>query len=653
MIFLERGKILTESITKIARRDDIQALRGFAVISVLLFHFNKGVFSFGYLGVDVFFVISGFVISNLIYSEITNNTFSFKSFFSKRFKRIIPALLSYGIFVQIIIYFVLDHRQIIETSKTLMYSLGFLSNIHLSRYLPYFDSGSEYNLVVNLWSLSVEEQFYIIFPFIAFGIRRIKINLQIIIYTLLLLLSLIFMNKNFYNIFNLLESIFLSFDNFLFYSPLTRGWEFLLGVLGMFINQKYIRSDKKIGTASSGLLVLSLFFFTFSNVGISNTYRLFIVNILIFILLIFKTDFKNKKFKVLKFFIFTGNISYSLYLFHQGIFAGIRNHNSNTTSLGNLYIDMENLFIVLAVFIAIYLFSWANFTYIEERFRKEKSITIKKFKPLILMTFFFIIFSVLSQFTNGYSFRSSELESFGGNVNIEFLEGTNYVQQDDKNCLNRAAYSNLCMFGEENNQQLFIVGDSVISTLVSGFLNEQILSKYRIYEFTKGGCPLLYGECGFFESSENFNTLSNIKNSIVILGGRYQKYFDKTSDIELNEKKLLKTISLFLDNSNEVYFLTPIPEPSLNERMYYLVNNDYPVFDYDEWKASIVTTNNVLKNISLDNFTIINSEVIFCSDKNCNFRDNETYFFLDHVHLTYFGARNFADSVVNILSLKN
>ena len=87
--------------------------------------------------------------------------------------------------------------------------------------------------------------------------------------------------------------------------------------------------------------------------------------------------------------------------------------------------------------------------------------------------------------------------------------------------------------------------------------------------------------------------------------------------------------------------------------MYYLVNNDYPVFDYDEWKASIVTTNNVLKNISLDNFTIINSEVIFCSDKNCNFRDNETYFFLDHVHLTYFGARNFADSVVNILGLKN
>ena len=122
---------------KINRRHDIQILRGVSVLAVLFFHVNKEVFSFGYLGVDVFFVISGFVISNLIYSQFNQGTFTFKEFYFRRFKRIFPALISYSVFVQILSYFTLDHKHIIETTKTLIYSIFFIANVHLSRFLPY------------------------------------------------------------------------------------------------------------------------------------------------------------------------------------------------------------------------------------------------------------------------------------------------------------------------------------------------------------------------------------------------------------------------------------------------------------------------------------------------------------------------------------
>ena len=117
-------------ISKSKFRNDIQLLRGIAVFSVILFHIDKTFFKYGYLGVDVFFVISGFVISNLIYSQISEK-FSFKKFFFFRFKRIIPALVSYLIFVKVVIFFTLDHQNIVDTTKTSLYSLFFWKYTHI------------------------------------------------------------------------------------------------------------------------------------------------------------------------------------------------------------------------------------------------------------------------------------------------------------------------------------------------------------------------------------------------------------------------------------------------------------------------------------------------------------------------------------------
>ena len=88
-------------VLKISQRNDIQLYRGIAVIAVLFYHFDSNLFSYGYLGVDVFFLISGFVISNLVFSKLDDKQFSIKGFYFQRFRRIFPSLISFILFVQI------------------------------------------------------------------------------------------------------------------------------------------------------------------------------------------------------------------------------------------------------------------------------------------------------------------------------------------------------------------------------------------------------------------------------------------------------------------------------------------------------------------------------------------------------------------------
>ena len=255
-------------ISKSKFRNDIQLLRGIAVFSVILFHIDKTFFKYGYLGVDVFFVISGFVISNLIYSQISEKKFSFKKFFFFRFKRIIPALVSYLIFVKVVIFFTLDHQNIVDTTKTSLYSLFFLGNIHISRYIDYFTLDSTKNLVVNLWSLSVEEQFYFIFPIIVYWLKKYKYKFQIVTYFLFISISLFSLNSYVYENIEFLRNIFNSFDNYLFYSPFTRAWEFLLGVVSMFISEKRLFSNKTIVNLVIGYLIYATLIFYFLQTSI-------------------------------------------------------------------------------------------------------------------------------------------------------------------------------------------------------------------------------------------------------------------------------------------------------------------------------------------------------------------------------------------------
>lgn len=642
-----------KTITRISFRKDIQILRGIAVIAVILFHLDKSLFKFGYLGVDIFFVISGFVISNVVHSKLSNRDFKIREFYFLRFKRIVPALVSYLLFVQCVLYFNVDHQNIIQNTKTSLYSLFFLGNIHISQYQEYFNDDSSRNLVINLWSLSVEEQFYFIFPIMAILISKYKLRKQIIIYCVVISASLLSMSMLVYSSSGIFQKLFLNYQNYIFYSPFSRVWEFTLGIIAMFINNKKHKSDYFIKINRFGFL---LFLFLISSIFFESIFesefsRIAMCNVITFVILSINPKLESSQNLISRFLIFTGNISYSLYLFHQGILAGIRNHNGYTTISGKNYFDLSQTRNIVLVVLLIYLISYVNFYLIEQRFRDSKKFSFHEFRIFFLLTFFTLSLIASALNTNGYSFRHTDLASFNSEISdIEYLNGTNYLIQDGSQCMNRANLNTFCIFETDpKNDKLFIVGDSMFSSLVGGFLQENILNEYTILEATKGGCPLLINTCDFFDDSERFKALTSIKNSTFILGGRYQNHLNKNKNISIFEKDLRETILLLTKNNNKVYFIHPLPEPGINERMYYLKNKKY--FDQSSNNSikSVTDISLLLENINIKDFYKLNLDYIFCSFESCNFKSEYHYYFLDHVHFSYFGSNYVANEIIKKL----
>ena len=159
-------------IKRISFRKDVNGLRAVAVLGVVLYHsgfsFSKG----GWLGVDVFFVISGFLISNIIISELNEGNFKLKVFYKKRIRRILPALYSSLIFSSILAYFLLSPTAMIEYSKSLNSSIFFYANYYLQNLDFYNSAPAKFMPLIHTWSLAIEEQFYIFYPVLLIFIYK-------------------------------------------------------------------------------------------------------------------------------------------------------------------------------------------------------------------------------------------------------------------------------------------------------------------------------------------------------------------------------------------------------------------------------------------------------------------------------------------------
>jgi peptidoglycan/LPS O-acetylase OafA/YrhL len=154
-------------------RPEIDGLRAFAVLSVLIYHLNPGWLPGGYLGVDVFFVISGFLITSIIVKDCAAGEFSFKQFYLRRARRILPALLTVMALTGAAAYFVLFPDEMRAAAKACQKALLCWSNYHFAKEGGYFDPSAEANPFLHTWSLGVEEQFYFVFPLLAvFAHRR-------------------------------------------------------------------------------------------------------------------------------------------------------------------------------------------------------------------------------------------------------------------------------------------------------------------------------------------------------------------------------------------------------------------------------------------------------------------------------------------------
>jgi peptidoglycan/LPS O-acetylase OafA/YrhL len=153
-------------------RTDIQALRGFAVLVVLLYHARLGPTKGGYLGVDVFFVISGFLITGLIARSLDSGSFSFFGFYYRRAKRLLPAAYVTFFVTALLAPVFLTEIELNEFKRQLIAAVLLVGNIELWQQTGYFDGGAESKPLLHVWSLAVEEQFYMILPAALFLLPR-------------------------------------------------------------------------------------------------------------------------------------------------------------------------------------------------------------------------------------------------------------------------------------------------------------------------------------------------------------------------------------------------------------------------------------------------------------------------------------------------
>tara|TARA_A100001015_G_scaffold304384_1_gene395506 strand:+ start:976 stop:2634 length:1659 start_codon:yes stop_codon:yes gene_type:complete len=435
---------------KLSYRPEIDGLRAIAVLSVVLYHakfsfMGENLFTGGFLGVDIFFVISGYLITKLIFLELkSTNKFSFSKFYQRRIRRILPALFFITIITAILGYILLLPYSFKELSQSIIYQLGFISNFYFWSYY-HFGYMSENALLLpflHTWSLSVEEQFYLIVPIILFLIYRfLKKYLNILIITGLVL-SLILANY--------FSPIYKSLT---FYMLPFRGWELLAGsliayheVFNIKKNLNFINSSIRNFLSFVSLLTITVYIFLFdSNLSHPSLYSLLLI-LSVCIIILF-SDKRSYVTKILssKILIGIGLISYSLYLWHYPLFSFARHIYGSS-------FEKMIIFKMLIIFTSI-LLSIFTFYFIEKRFRSP-NLKFPKAKSILLCVIILILVSNWLIIKNdGYGNRLNLSEFQKEIMNIEAYSLSNFEQ--NKNFIKNNKNKNVLIVGNSHGYDFY------------------------------------------------------------------------------------------------------------------------------------------------------------------------------------------------------
>ena len=352
-------------MSSIKYRPEIDGLRAIAVISVIIYHLNENWLSGGFLGVDIFFVISGFLITGIIITEIQQNSFSFKQFYTRRIKRIYPAFITAMALVSFIASVIFIYNDFNQLRKTIELAIAFLSNFYLGLTQGYFDLSANENPVLHIWSLAVEEQYYLIFPLILIlaykKFREIKVLFIITLILFFILLATSFIPANFYK--EVLHQ-----PNIYYLSNL-RFPELLVGsLLAIYHNlSNKVQLSKQVNNILAILSTLLLFSCLFlMNNNIAFIPGITLILPCIFTALIIHTTSQNNIVKLClsnKAIVFIGKISYSLYLYHW-IFIAFAYYITGEKQINNQSIAIVTVLTIIFSVLSYYL--------IEQPIRKSK-----------------------------------------------------------------------------------------------------------------------------------------------------------------------------------------------------------------------------------------------------------------------------------------
>ncbi|SIO93341.1 acyltransferase family protein [Vibrio spartinae] len=591
-------------------RKDLDGLRAIAVVSVILYHFkiymyNIQIFQGGYLGVDLFFILSGYLITNILNNEISNGKFNILNFYNKRFKRIFPALVFMMVFFCVISYQLLLPNDLVNFAKSFLSSILFFSNYYFYAQDPYTAVSNMYEFLIHTWSLSTEWQFYLIYPFIYALTYKLARNHIFIILFILTLIS--FSISHFLSAYN---------ESFAFYSFPTRAWELLIGGLIAFVNRDFLlnnSNNRNIIYQSLSLLGIVLIIYSILFIPDSARHPSFITLLPIFggaLFIIFNKegDLINSLI-TLRFVSFVGVISYSLYLWHQPVLATVR-----TIKGDNLNIEQLLLVSILTLFFAV-----ISYYLIENPFRKNLK---NKKLFLFLISLSGVIFSMYVVYKDGklHQMTGYNISHMFYDINGNKLNKIDGVVCHDKDFNQACGVSDI----DADKKNIVLVGDSHAGSYGLS-IKEKFGDDFNFVQLTSDVClgmdtikmydnSVLHISCE--TRSKSFSKFIEMGNNVVVFSARLNwylsgvQYTNEYGDVEhkLNNiqkpndgssvyDSILSKLNLWARN-NTLVLIYPEPELAIDipRKLNQIVRREFSM------KSKIEALENFNFTISRDHF---------------------------------------------------
>lgn len=630
-------------------RPEIDGLRALAVLPVIFFHAGFTLFQGGFVGVDIFFVISGYLITSILITDLDKQEFSIINFYERRARRLLPALffvLIASIPLAILLLIPIDLKNF---GQSLVAVSFFSSNFLFWLEFDYFDSASELKPLIHTWSLAVEEQFYILFPILLLFIWRLGRNATLAIFFVLFLISLL-----------LAEWASINSPTANFFLLPFRIWELLIGAfLSILIKQYgFIKSNflnQIISLMGISMIILSIVFFDHETrfpglVGLFPTLGTgFLILSAVSGTLVFK-------FLTLRLIILMGLISYSAYLWHQPMLVYAR----------YFFGENLNIFYLFVLCILPFIFAYFTWKYIEQPFRDKVKFTRKN---IFVFSFLgIILFSGIGlsmHFTNGLSYRLpddlKEKNLFQPNINCSF---SNYglklfLSEEVKNCLNNSSNS------------VFLIGDSHANALSYSLENELSKIGLGVINLSSPGCFPIFGTNNPIQSlGPNCTAMKdfieqrvlNLKRPIIlssrwrlwIEGNRYNNgeggiEWGNPSPASLKSNHTKENLYLHtkdeltkLGEGLKLIIVNQIPEVGIDPIRNKFVNSDRVLeHDYSQYLSQNDRTNSIFSGIK--NASLIRTDKLVCdlNSKRCKTEIDGNLLYMDSHHPSI----NFSDLI--------
>ena len=657
-------------------RPDIDGLRAIAIVSVVLFHTFPNWLPGGFVGVDVFFVISGYLISTIIFRAVSRGTFSVSDFYARRIRRIFPALTFLLLGVMFLGALMLTPEEFKDLGKQVIYGSVFGENIYLIRHSGgYWDTATEMKPLMHLWTLAVEEQYYIFYPLLCWLLWKLKKG----ILPILCLLWCISFGLD----------IYLSHTSptLAFFSLHTRFWELCTGcILAALVssNLTYQKAIKRtqvrlfktiVGASSEEFFIKSKGFGSWVGLALilagiafatgEEKFRSLLILLPVIgtaLVIVCKESWINRKILSSGPFVFIGLISYTWYLWHWPLLSISRNVEGG---------ELPNYVICFLLLIAGFLLSVFSYFIIETPVRKlaiSKKLTISLSTCVIGCA----LFGTLILAFQGLPIRLGGAAVASRSVSNTFPKRDEYAK-DKYGCPKNLDF---CWAPQNSKPTIALVGDSHAHHLASGF--QKNMNKPFLLIGQGGTLPVRdLISLRYEKPSKNplMGQVLDIVNSdptikTVILGARWGAFVNsKKGSYELlrykSENKLLaldhlltQTVEELVRNKKKVVLLLDVPTLPINPKNC-LKSRPFQKgvgrcsFFESQKKTNDDQINEMIRNVAkkYPSVFVVDASKAICQEGICTIGDGKTIFYGDDNHLTDAGSEIVAKKILEKVKL--